>query len=77
MKIYLIFQDLNPIELIWAHLKWHITTKVKPKIKEELVTGIQEYWRTVVTPEFCQKYISHLTKVIPAVIEKDGAASGY
>ena len=29
------------------------------------------------TPEVCSKYIGHLQKVIPKVIEKDGGPSGY
>lgn len=38
--------------------------------------GIMEFWRSL-TPEICKKYIGHLQKAIPKVIEVDGAASGY
>ena len=82
-KVFLIFlslhysiQDLNPIENIWAHLKWHLRKNAKPRTKEELVDAIQRYWATI-TPEFCQRYIDHLQKVLPVVVERKGAASGY
>jgi len=35
-----------------------------------------EFWETV-TGEKCRKYIRHLKKVIPRVIELEGAATGY
>jgi len=68
--------DLNPIENLWHELKHYICTTVKPSCKDELVQGIQEFWNTV-TPEKCQRYIAHLHKVIPKVIEVNGAPSGY
>ena len=69
--------DLNPIENLWALLKYHLRRKIKPTNKEELVNGIKEFWHVTVTPALCKKYISHLKKVIPAVILREGAASGY
>lgn len=68
--------DLNPIEMLWHELKNYLRRVVKPTNKEELVGGIQEFWRTV-TPEKCQRYISHLRKVVPEVIRREGRASGY
>ena len=68
--------DLNPIELIWGSLKQYLRTHVKPKNIEQLKAGVQEFWLTL-TPAVCQKYISHLKKVIPKVIEEDGGPSGY
>ena len=38
--------------------------------------GIIRFWETV-TVEKCNKYINHLNKVIPRVIELEGAATGY
>ena len=49
---------------------------VKRKRKEELIQGIRQFWCTV-TVDKCEKYIGHLNKVIPAVIEKEGNATGY
>jgi hypothetical protein len=68
--------DLNPIENLWAEMKNYICTTVKPTIKQELVDGLYEFWATV-TPEKCRKYISHIHKVMPRVIECEGGPSGY
>ena len=68
--------DLNPIENLWHELKEYIRREVKPKIKDELISGIKEFWRKVDIQK-CRKYIGHLRKVIPKVIEVQGAASGY
>ena len=69
--------DLNPIENFWQQLKHHLRRRVKPKTKDELVDGICSFWREVPTPEMCTKYINHIQKVIPVVIERNGCASGY
>ena len=50
--------------------------EVKPKRKEELVEGIKTFWETVTVVK-CRKYIGHLKKVIPKVIELQGDATGY
>ena len=68
--------DLNPIENLWHELKEHICQEVKPKTKDELINGICEFWDTVDVHK-CTKYIGHLRKVIPKVIEMEGAATGY
>ncbi len=68
--------DLNPIEMLWHELKHCLRKNVKPKTKEELVQGIMQFWRTVNT-EKCTRYINHLQKVIPIVIERGGKASGH
>ena len=68
--------DLNPIENIWHKLKECIWREVKHKSKGELIKGIREFWGTVDQAK-CNKYIGHLRKVIPKVIEVEGAATGY
>ena len=68
--------DMNPIENLWHELKHFLRTVVKPSNKEELVAGIQRFWDSV-TPEKCQRYIGHLKKVLPAVVERVGRASGF
>ena len=68
--------DLNPIENLWHELKEYIRREKKPKTKQELIDGIKEFWATV-TADKCQRYIGHLKKVIPAVIECEGSATGY
>lgn len=62
--------DLNPIENMWHELKEHLRREVKPRTKEELVSGISDFWRTV-TPAKCTRSIRHLRKVIPRVIEEN------
>ena len=69
--------DLNPIEMLWNELKFFLSTVVKPRNKDELVDGIRTFWSTRVTPEKCQHYISHLKKVLPEVIRREGRASGH
>ena len=68
--------DLNPIENLWHEMKEFIRREVKPKTKAELIEGIRDFWATVDQAK-CNKYIGHLRKVIPKVIELGGAATGY
>ena len=68
--------DCNPIENLWHELKEYCRREVKPKTKQELVDGILEFWKTVDVQK-CKKYIRHLRKVVPKVIELNGAATGY
>lgn len=68
--------DLNPIENMWHELKEHLRAKVKPHTQGELIGGIKSFWATVNRAK-CKKYIGHLHKVIPKVIEVEGAATGY
>lgn len=68
--------DLNPIEMLWHELKCFLRHIMKPSNKEELVCGIKQFWDSM-TPGKCAKYINHLQKVIPAVINREGGASGH
>ena len=68
--------DLNSIENLWHEMKEFIRREAKPTTKQELIDGIVRFWETV-TVEKCNKYINHLKKVIPRVIEVQGAATGY
>ena len=68
--------DLNPIENLWHEIKYHLRNRVKPINKEELCNGIKEFWSSV-TPLKCRKYINHIQKVLPVVIERDGRATGF
>lgn len=68
--------DLNPIEDCWGSLKQYLHTFYKPTNLEELMDGIEQLWLSL-TPEICTKYIQHLHKVIPKVIEVNGNPSGY
>ena len=68
--------DMNPIENLWHELKEYIRREVKPQRKEDLVDGIVAFWNTVDIQKCC-KYIGHLRKVMPKVIEVEGRATGY
>lgn len=68
--------DLNPIENLWHELKEYLRREVKPRQKQELIDGIERFWHTV-DREKCSRYIRHLKKVIPRVIELKGDATGY
>lgn len=68
--------DLNPIENLWHELKEYMRREVKPTTKQELIDGILKFWKTVTVGK-CRTYIYHLQKVIPRVIELNGAATGY
>ena len=68
--------DINPIENLMHDLKEYVTDVIKPSSKSELISGIKSFWRTVNIHRCC-KYINHLQKVVPRVIECQGAATGY
>ena len=67
--------DLNPIENVWGSLKQFLCNTYKPKNLDDLKLGIQQF-RISITPEICKKYIQHLNKVIPKVVELNGEPSG-
>ena len=68
--------DLNPIENLWNELKNVFEPVVRAKTKDQLLAGIHGFWATV-DVEKCQKYIGHINKVIPKVIEVNGGPSGF
>ena len=68
--------DINPIENLWHELKEYVRREIKPMTKDQLIEGIVQFWETVDENKY-GKYIGHLRKVIPKVIELEGAATGY
>jgi len=66
--------DCNPIENLWHELKEYNRRVIKPTTKDQLING--QFWETVTVAK-CNKYINHLKKVLPKVIELNGAATGY
>ena len=75
--------DLNPIENLWHKLNcfpecFNAINQffLKPKTEEKLINGIETFWKTV-NKEKCARYIQHLRKVTPTVIELNGNATGY
>ena len=69
-------EDTTRSENIWHELKEFIQREVKPKVREELIEGIFAFWSTIDVSK-CNKYINHLRKVIPKVIEQNGCATRY
>ena len=49
---------------------------MKPINKKELIQGIVSFWETVAVTQCC-KYINHLAKVLPKVVECEGGPSGH
>ena len=68
--------DMNPIENLWHELKEFIRGQVKPTTKDELIDGILKFW-DMVDVHKCSRYINHLKKVLPKVIEVGGEPTGY
>ena len=60
------------IENLWQELKEYTRRKAKPTSKDALIAEIQAFWETV-TVEKCQNHIDHLEKVMPKVIQCEGA----
>ena len=54
-----------------------IRREVKPCTKDELIAGIQHFWAERMTISKCRRYIGHLRRVLPRIVELDGAATGY
>ena len=68
--------DANPIENVWHELKEFMRREVEPRNKSELVDGNLRFWQNMDKTK-CQKFIHHLRKVLPKIIELNGAATGY
>ena len=69
--------DLNPIENVWGSMKTYLREAFKPRDLDSLKIGIKQFWNLKVTSEACRRYIGHLNKVIPNVIEQNGGPSGF
>ena len=69
--------DLNPVELVWGSMKEAIRNNYKPRTLPDLEEAVLHYWRTNMTPEVCSRYVSHIHRVLPAVVENQGQASGF
>lgn len=68
--------DFYPIELVWHDLKVYIGEEVKPNTLDELVHGINVFWNTKVTVQYCNSKINHLERVFHTVLLNGGKATG-
>ena len=70
--------DLNPIE-VWGSMKNYLRDvhfrNPENRNLNGLKAGIKAFWKTL-TPKVCSKYINHIKKVIPIIIQREGDASG-
>ena len=68
--------DLNVIENVWAAMKSY-TGNEAPRTQDALVATLLRFWNSHLNPAQCNRYINHIYKVIPKVIEVHGGFSGY
>ena len=54
----------------------YICREVKPKVKQELIDGILAFWNTVDKAK-CRRYVGHVRKALPKIIELNGCATDY
>ena len=69
--------DLNPIENIWGTMKQAIRNRHKPRTLLQLEETIKHYWNMKVCAQVCTRYINHIKKVHPAVVEYEGEPTGF
>ncbi|CAC5373100.1 unnamed protein product [Mytilus coruscus] len=67
--------DFNPIEMVWSMLKSRLTKK-EPKTKEDLINGINSFWREDLTIPICNNFIDHIYKVLSVAVVTGGRATG-
>jgi transposase len=69
--------DLNPIENVWAWIKWKLYTEFPPaQTKDELIEYVFICWESL-DREKCQKYCNGYNKRLLAVLEADGLQTKY
>ena len=68
--------DLMPIELVWHDLKRYLSVEVKPDNSEELMDGIEKFWKDKVTIENFNSKINHLNRVMNNIIFLNGKPTG-
>jgi transposase len=69
--------DLNPIENIWAYVKYKLYPKFRPaKTKQELIENVFEIWDSI-DPDLCKTYCGMYYKRFQAVIAANGLQTKY
>jgi transposase len=69
--------DLNPIENLWAWIKYQLDVLYPPcQSAEEIEARIFKIWESI-TPEMCFKYCGYYEKRLKAVIEAKGGYTKY
>ncbi|VDH98003.1 Hypothetical predicted protein [Mytilus galloprovincialis] len=67
--------DFNPIEMVWSMMKQRLNKK-KLSTKNDLTSGIKDFWKNDLTVERCNTFIDHNFKVLPVAVFIGGRATG-
>ncbi|CAC5423143.1 unnamed protein product [Mytilus coruscus] len=68
--------DFNPIEKVWSMMKQRLNKK-KLSTKNDLTSGIKDFWKNDLTVERCNTFIDHNFKVLPVAVFIGGRATGF
>jgi len=69
--------DLNPIENVWAWIKWKLYSEYPPaESREELIDYVFECWESF-DMEMCKRYCKDYNRRLLAVIEANGLQTKY
>lgn len=69
--------DINPIEHLWNHLKWHLATyETDPKSQKELWEHVQKEWDEIPVEE-CRNFIRSMPRRLAAIIKAKGGYTKY
>ena len=60
------------MENVWGSMKQALQADYKPKNLPELEAAVEHYWRTKLTQRVCERYVGHISRVLPVVVEVDG-----
>ena len=63
--------DLNVIENVWAAMKSYMGNEA-PRTQDPLFATLLTFWNSHLNPAQWNRYINHIHKVIPKVIEVQG-----
>ena len=66
----------NTLSSLCLILQEYIRRVIKLTNKDELVQGIQQFLATVDVQK-CRRYIGHLRRVLPRIVELNGCATGF
>ncbi|GMT26377.1 hypothetical protein PFISCL1PPCAC_17674, partial [Pristionchus fissidentatus] len=64
--------DMNPVELVFADMKWKIRNVYKPTSKGELVAAIKDYVKNYLSKEQCQRFVRHIHPAMDLVKAREG-----
>ena len=60
--------------MVWAMMKSRLS-KTETKTKEDLINGIEPFWKEDMNIALCYNFIDHIYKVLPIAVLVNGRAS--